>query len=70
MIEYGKLLVIIGAIVFFIGIYTILTGKLPPIGKLPGDIYIKKDTFAVYIPLTSMLALSILISILARLVKK
>jgi hypothetical protein len=46
----------------------VLAGRLPglgPIGKLPGDILIKRDTFTFYFPITTSLLASAILSLLA-----
>jgi hypothetical protein len=41
-----------------------------PIGKLPGDIVIDKPNFKMYIPITSMLIISLILSLIFWLIKK
>jgi hypothetical protein len=46
----------------------VLSGRLPglgPIGKLPGDILIKREHFSLYFPITTSLLLSAILSLLA-----
>ena len=65
----NKTLVIIGIIILIIGILWPVLSKLP-IGKLPGDIVIKRDGFSFYLPITTMIIVSILLSILFWFFKK
>ena len=60
----GALLVLIGLIVYF------FHDKLHWIGRLPGDIRVEKDNFRFYFPITTMILLSILVSLLFRVFKK
>ena len=60
----GKILIITGAIILAVGVLLLFSDKIPFIGKLPGDIYIKKKNFSVYIPLATSILLSILISLI------
>ncbi|MFA5244016.1 MAG: DUF2905 domain-containing protein [Pedobacter sp.] len=63
----GKILIAAGIIIFFIGILIyFFHDKLSWIGNLPGDIRITRPGFSFYMPITSMILLSILISLLAR----
>jgi len=39
-------------------------GKIPGIGRLPGDILIKRENFTLFIPVTTCLLLSLLLSFL------
>ena len=60
----GRLLIIAGLILVLIGVFFYLLDKMPFLGKLPGDIYIKKDNFHFYFPLTTCIILSIILSLI------
>lgn len=65
MIEFsqlGKLLIILGIIIIFVGIFISFMPKIPYLGKLPGDIHIKKKNFIFYFPLTTSIIVSIFAS--------
>jgi hypothetical protein len=62
---FSKYFIIAGLILILIGIF-INFG----LGRLPGDIYIKKDNFTFYFPLMSCLIVSIVVTIILRLLKK
>lgn len=64
MQEIGKYLVIAGVVFIFIGGLFLLAGKVPFIGKLPGDILIKKENFTFYFPITTCILASIVLSII------
>jgi hypothetical protein len=57
LILFGLLLAAVGGLILFIG-------KVPFIGKLPGDIYIQRKNFSFYFPLTTSILLSILLTML------
>jgi hypothetical protein len=57
----GKVLVLIGLVVAGIGLL-ILSGL--PIGRLPGDIVVRRGNFSFYLPLTTSILVSILLTIL------
>ena len=40
------------------------------IGRLPGDILIRRGSFALYIPITTMLLVSLVLTLLARLLRR
>ncbi|MDE1921375.1 MAG: DUF2905 domain-containing protein [Candidatus Omnitrophica bacterium] len=61
--EIGKTIIIAGIILIVIGILVMVAGKVPGVGRLPGDIFIKKENFSFYFPLTTCILLSIIISI-------
>lgn len=66
--EIGKLLILMGLILITVGVFLLLFGKVIPIGKLPGDIYIKRDNFSVYIPITTAILLSVFLTLLLNLI--
>lgn len=68
MQAFGKLLIVFGFVTIGLGVILLFFDKIPLIGKLPGDINIKKDNFQFYFPITSSLVLSIIISLILWLV--
>ncbi|KUJ97995.1 MAG: Uncharacterized protein XD42_0346 [Thermodesulfobacterium sp. 37_54] len=67
MSGFGKFLVLLGFCLILLGIFISLLPKIPYIGKLPGDIYIKKDNFTFYFPLATCILISILLTIILNL---
>lgn len=66
----GKILVLFGIIIIAVGFFLMFWDKVPFIGKLPGDIYIKKKNFTFYFPIVTSILLSIIISLILYLFKK
>ena len=64
MNEIGKLLVLVGIVFVCVGGLLSLFGKVPLIGKLPGDFIVKKENFTFYFPLATCLLLSLLLNVL------
>jgi hypothetical protein len=58
-----QLLIILGIFLLILGIAWPLLSKLP-FGRLPGDIYIERENFTFYFPLTTGILISIVLSIL------
>lgn len=59
----GKLLIIIGLFVVLLGLILMLSGKIPWLGKLPGDILIKRENFTFYFPLATSILISIVLTL-------
>lgn len=59
-----KLLIISGLILIGLGLLFYLAGKVPSLGKLPGDIYIHKKNFVFYFPLATCVLLSLLLTLI------
>lgn len=60
----GKLLMIAGAVLLGLGAFLWLGGKIPGLGRLPGDIVIKRGNFTVYFPLATCILLSVVLSLI------
>ena len=70
MAGLGKSLIILGIIIIVFGIFITFAGKIPWLGRLPGDIHIKRDNFTFYFPLTTCILLSVFFSLIFWLLKK
>ena len=70
MAGLGRSLIILGIIITVIGIIVTFAGKIPWLGKLPGDIYIRKGNFTFYFPWVTCILLSVLISLIFWLLRK
>jgi uncharacterized membrane protein YidH (DUF202 family) len=68
--QYANIIIILGIILILVGILLKFTNLLNYFGKLPGDIYIKKENFSLYVPITTMVVISIILSILLKIFGK
>ena len=59
----GKVLVIAGAAFVVVGIVLIAFDKIPLLGRLPGDIIVKRKNFTFYFPVATSIIISIVLSI-------
>jgi Protein of unknown function (DUF2905) len=66
--ELGKILITTGAVLLVLGCVFLLSGKLPWIGKLPGDIVIHKKNFTFYFPLATGLIASLILTLILWLI--
>ena len=69
----GKILIIAGIAAVIIGIILIYGEKFPVLkyfGKLPGDINIKRGNFSFYFPLMTCILISIIVTIILRIISK
>jgi hypothetical protein len=60
----GKFLIIVGLLLVVIGGLLLLSGKIPWLGRLPGDIVIQRKNFTFYFPLATSILLSILLTLI------
>jgi len=70
MNDLGKLLIIFGLILVGVGALLTVAGKIPWLGKLPGDIYYKSDHVTFYFPLITCLLISVVLSLLLYLFRR
>ena len=66
----GKLLIFLGAFIILIGVLLLIGEKIPWIGRLPGDIVIRKKNFTFYFPLATSILISIILTLLFTLFRK
>jgi hypothetical protein len=64
-----RILILIGLAILIVGILWPWLGKIP-LGRLPGDIVIDKPGMKVYIPITTMILISVVISIILWIFRK
>ncbi len=64
----GKILLIVGGIIVILGLILIFSQHIPFLGKLPGDIFVKRDGFSFYFPIVTLLVLSLLITIIVNVI--
>ncbi|MDH5185595.1 MAG: DUF2905 domain-containing protein [candidate division WOR-3 bacterium] len=62
----GRLLILIGFFMLVLGLGFLLLGKIG-IGRLPGDVVIKKPNFTFYLPIVSSIIISLILTLLLNL---
>ncbi|MCR4402820.1 MAG: DUF2905 domain-containing protein [Firmicutes bacterium] len=63
----GKMLMVLGGVMLVFGALLAFGEKLPGIGRLPGDILIRRGNFTFYFPLATSVALSVILTLLLAL---
>jgi hypothetical protein len=66
----GKMLVVAGVLLVIVGLGFMFADKIPYIGRLPGDIYLKREKFSFYFPLTTSIIVSIILTVLFSIFRK
>jgi hypothetical protein len=68
MTDLGKILVGFGAVMLLLGGILLLagslSGKVPWLGRLPGDVYIQRGGWSIYVPLGTSLLISIVLTLI------
>lgn len=70
MADFGKLLILFGTIIIIVGIVLLISPRIPWLGRLPGDILIRRKNVTFYFPLVTCIILSILLTILINFFRK
>jgi hypothetical protein len=60
----GRILIIIGLVVAGVGLFMVLAGKIPFLGKLPGDFLFRGKNFSFYFPLTTCILISAILTLI------
>ncbi len=68
--ELAKVMILIGAVLIAVGLVILFFPRLPFVGKLPGDILVKKEHFTFYFPLATSIIISIIISLVLYVINK
>ncbi|WP_413374523.1 DUF2905 domain-containing protein [Alkalihalobacillus sp. 1P02AB] len=68
MSTFPKIIITIGVILITIGMLWQLIGRFIPIGKLPGDIFIKGENTTFYFPVVTCLIISVILSLIFMLI--
>jgi hypothetical protein len=67
MRELGRLLVILGGVSVIVGVLLLVGARLPWLGRLPGDIVVRRGPVTFYLPLVTSLVVSIVLTVLLNL---
>jgi DUF2905 family protein len=68
--DLGRVLLFVGLGVAVLGGLLILGGKIPWLGRLPGDIVYRKGSFTFYFPLVTSILLSVLLTAILSLLRR
>jgi hypothetical protein len=70
MADIGRLLIYVGLLLVVVGAVMLLAPKIPWLGKLPGDIVIRRENFSFYFPLGTCILISVILSLIMYLFRK
>jgi hypothetical protein len=70
MRDIGKLIFIAGLVLAVVGLVIWKTGGLGGLGRLPGDISVRRPGFAVYFPITTCIVVSVILTLLMWLFRR
>ena len=64
MSDTGRLLIVFGLLIAAVGVVLVLAGRLPWLGRLPGDISIQRGNWTFYFPLATSILVSLVLTLL------
>ncbi len=64
MSDLARTLIVLGIILVAVGLALLLVPKIPGLGKLPGDLVIKREHFTFYFPLGTCILISVILSLI------
>ena len=67
---FGRILIFIGVGIVALGLILTLVGRVPFLGRLPGDIVFRRGDFTLYFPLATSILLSLLLTVLLWLFRR
>ena len=68
--EIGRWLIGLGVVLLIAGLLFLAVGRLPWLGRLPGDIIIERPSLKVYIPVVTMILVSLILTLLANVIAR
>lgn len=68
--ELGRGLILLGVLLIVVGGLFLLAGRIPWLGRLPGDILIQRRNFSFYFPLATSLIVSLVLSLIVWLISR
>jgi hypothetical protein len=67
---FGRILIFLGLGIIVLGLLLTFAGRIPFLGRLPGDIVYRKGNFTFYFPLGTSILLSIILTLLLWLFRR
>ncbi len=61
--DIGRTLIVVGAVLLAVGLAITLAGRVPLVGRLPGDIAVRGDGWSLYAPIATSIVLSIALTL-------
>jgi H+/Cl- antiporter ClcA len=60
----GKIIIVAGVVIVLVGLAVVFRAEIPWLGRLPGDLCIKKENFSFYFPITTSILISVILTLL------
>jgi len=70
MADIGRTLLVVGGVLFLVGLLLTVGARIPGLGRLPGDVVYRKGNFTFYFPIVTSLLLSLLLTAVLAFVRR
>ena len=61
--DLGRLFILLGAVLLLVGRMLLFADRIPWLGRLPGDIVLRRKGFTLYVPIATSILLSLLLTL-------
>jgi hypothetical protein len=68
MSELGRMLIVLGVIIAVVGVLLVVFGRVPGVGRLPGDLQVQRGNWTFYFPLGTSIVLSVILTLVLWLI--
>jgi hypothetical protein len=68
MQDVGRMLIVLGIVIALVGLVLMVAGRVPWLGRLPGDIHVERGHWSFYFPLGTSIVLSLLLTLVLWLI--
>jgi hypothetical protein len=68
MSELGRVLIVLGVVIAVVGLVLVMFGRVPWVGRLPGDVHVQRGNWTFYFPLGTSILLSIVLTLVLWLI--
>jgi DUF2905 family protein len=66
--DLGRVLILLGLVITLAGVALVFAGRVPGLGRLPGDVQVQRGNWTFYLPLGTSLVLSLLLTLILWLI--
>jgi hypothetical protein len=66
--DLGRLLIVMGVVITLVGVVMVMVGRVPWLGRLPGDIHVERGNWSFHFPIVTSLLLSVVLTLIFYLV--
>ena len=61
--DLGRVLILLGLVITLAGVALVFAGRVPGLGRLPGDVQVQRGNWTFYFPLATSLIISVILTL-------